>query len=255
MGYILCKVERATIPYYIENISTNIYSIEELCYYMYNNIYLLDETIINEALCTWLRDELKLRRLAQRLYVLLEEQKTMGDFILPIFKEINYLTFMEFKEMNGRLKIFEEQPEVSRLKMKGDYLYQHEKYINAIRVYTETLEKVKDSGMGNQFTGSVFNNMGCSYAKLFQMEEAYECFEQANQILHTKNSLQSYLFAIYLNKGVDAYERAAEEEKVDEETKRDMDTQIRKSQDVVIPSELDPMLDLWTKNYHRNTGL
>ena len=27
---------------------TNIYSIEELCYYLYHNIYLLDETIINE---------------------------------------------------------------------------------------------------------------------------------------------------------------------------------------------------------------
>lgn len=32
-GYILCQLKRAEIPYYIENISTNIYSIEELCYY------------------------------------------------------------------------------------------------------------------------------------------------------------------------------------------------------------------------------
>ena len=42
MGYILCQVKRAKVPYYIENISMNIYSIEELCYYMYHNIYLFD---------------------------------------------------------------------------------------------------------------------------------------------------------------------------------------------------------------------
>ena len=50
-GYILCQLKRAEIPYYIENISTNIYSIEELCYYFYHNIYLLDESILNEHLC------------------------------------------------------------------------------------------------------------------------------------------------------------------------------------------------------------
>ena len=72
-GYILCQVKRAKNPYYISSISTNIYSIEELCYYLYHNIYLLDETIINEQLLVWMKEELHLRRLYHRLYVLLEE--------------------------------------------------------------------------------------------------------------------------------------------------------------------------------------
>ena len=67
-GYILCQLKRAKMPYYIENISTNIYSIEELCYYFYHNIYLLDETILNEHLCDWLRKELGLEKLYRRLY-------------------------------------------------------------------------------------------------------------------------------------------------------------------------------------------
>ena len=62
------------MPYYIENISTNIYSIEELCYYFYHNIYLLDETILNEHLCDWIRKELGLERLYRRLYKILEEE-------------------------------------------------------------------------------------------------------------------------------------------------------------------------------------
>ena len=34
-GYRLCGAKYAQTPYYIENVSTSIYSIEELCYYFY----------------------------------------------------------------------------------------------------------------------------------------------------------------------------------------------------------------------------
>ena len=63
-GYILCQTKKAQRPYFIENISMNIYSIEELCYYLYHNLYLADHTVFNEELCNWLRDELELVHLA-----------------------------------------------------------------------------------------------------------------------------------------------------------------------------------------------
>ena len=59
-GYILCQTEKAAVPYYIESISTNIYTLEELCYYLYHNLYLVDDTILNEGLCVWIEKELKL---------------------------------------------------------------------------------------------------------------------------------------------------------------------------------------------------
>ena len=37
-GYILCQTGRAEAPYFIENISMNIYSLEELCYYLDHNL-------------------------------------------------------------------------------------------------------------------------------------------------------------------------------------------------------------------------
>ena len=66
-GYILCQTQKAKIPYYIENISTNVYSLEELCYYFYHNLYLVDESILNEQLCRWLQEELNLPKLAAKL--------------------------------------------------------------------------------------------------------------------------------------------------------------------------------------------
>ena len=237
MGYILCQVPRAKTPYYIENISMNVYSIEELCYYMYHNIYLLDESIIGENLCFWLRDELELKKL------------------LPIFKEINYLTYAEFKEVSKKLKTLEEQPEGVRMKLKGDYLFNHEKYINAIRVYTEALQRTKSDNLGLQFDGSIYNNMGCTYARLFQTAEAYECFEHSYDILHSGHALQSYLLSAYFNKGKELYEQLCEEEGVDQKTKSAMNAQIQKAQEVVLPKNLDPLLDNWALSYHKSTGL
>ena len=185
-GYILCQIKRASLPFYIENISTNIYSIEELCYYLYHNIYLLDETIINEHLCDWIKNELGLLKLYQKLYRILEEERGAGDFILAVFREINYLTHEQFKKLNEELVVLEQLPEVARKKKKGDYLVDNRMYVNAIRIYEDALRSVDTGGLGGQYEGEIFHNMGCAYLHLFQIEEAKECFEKAYEKLHTK---------------------------------------------------------------------
>ena len=45
---ILCYKKKAKQPYEITRIHRKIYTIEELCYYLCNNLYLIDYTIMNE---------------------------------------------------------------------------------------------------------------------------------------------------------------------------------------------------------------
>ena len=49
-GYILCQTKKADKPFFVESINTNIYSLEELCYFLYHNLYLVDSSIINEII-------------------------------------------------------------------------------------------------------------------------------------------------------------------------------------------------------------
>lgn len=285
-GYILCQVKRAELPYYIENISTNIYSIEELCFYFHNNIYLLDSTILNEELCFWIRDQLGLRRLAQRMYELLDKEATIGDFILPVFKEINYLSMEEFRRLNARIQQLETEPEVLRQKRKGDYLIEHQKYVNAIKIYKKALleksvQKQRQTGekdqLGVQFIGGIWHNMGCAYARLFQMEEAIHCFEQAYEHLRTMESIKSYLYAICLEEGEEAFEQKAAEIGLEsaqtenirqeiEEASRELYTtqdgaayaealELKNSGDEEGYRErMRQLLDRMTGEYHRSTG-
>lgn len=330
-GYILCQVKRAKLPYYIENISTNIYSIEELCFYFYHNIYLLDSTILNEELCFWIRDQLGLKKLADNLYKHLDDDDMkVGDFILPVFKEINYLSLEEFRKLNQQIQQLAKKPEVLRQKRKGDYLMEHGKYVNAIKVYQKALrqetedeaavtdirkpetvaaekaeivqeaetteastetkteeaaetespvaitidmvedpeeraetENVEESEkpeedtsetdatslqeekqeevaadpelphqeilLGKQFIGEIYHNMGCAYARLFQMEEAIRCFEIAYGKLHTMGAVKSLLYAVYMEHGVDAFVEKAKELEVDEERQEEIYVEVEEA--------------------------
>ena len=61
-GYRLCRVRAAEIPFLIESISTNIYTIEELCFFIHNNIPLVDASIMNRELTRWVAQRLALTK-------------------------------------------------------------------------------------------------------------------------------------------------------------------------------------------------
>lgn len=201
MSFDLCQVKKAAKPYYIESISTPVYTIEELCYYLYENICLIDETIINEALCDWIRDELGLKKLYRQLYDQLEKKEGISFFILPIFREIGYLSAERMREVREKLNRLEIQPEDSRQKMKGDYLVKCGMYANAMHEYYQILARRGPGNLGAQFYAEIWNNLGCAYARLFLFEEAGDCFLRAWKQVRTKEMLRKYvsILPLYLS--------------------------------------------------------
>ena len=256
IGYRLCQTKKAENPYFIENISTNVYTMEELCFYMSQNLYLLDETILNHGLVLWLKEELGLTALARRLEKLLEEKVSMAEMILPVMKEIQYLNQAELKALQQNLKQMEEQPPLVRRKKKGDYLVGYRKYGNALRVYSDVLKDTKEEVQEEPvFCGNVLHNMGCAYARLFQMEEALSCFEQANELLHSRKSLKSCLAAVYLLKSKEEFLKKAGELKADDVLIREIEQEILQEQGQKEEEEVtDEMLTAMTEEYHKNTG-
>ena len=46
-GYILCHEKRAETPYYIEAAGIKIWTIEELCYFICQYVWLLDDSFVS----------------------------------------------------------------------------------------------------------------------------------------------------------------------------------------------------------------
>ena len=261
-GYILCQTKKAEHPYFIENISMNIYSIEELCYFLYHNLYLADHTVFNEELCTWLNEELGLTGLAAKLRQNLDRNVSAEDMLYPVFKEINYLTYEEMKELNGQIAVLEKERAAIRQKRKGDSLIENGMYVNAIQIYQKILERDDLDEQRKGLKASVLYNLGCAYSYLFQMEKAGDCFMQAYKREHSAKALKSYILAYRSIHDKINYNEIFADLEVEEEIKNEVEQNIHQvlKEFAAVPekkaeeTELDALLERLTREYHRSTG-
>ncbi len=207
MSFDLCQVKQASKPYYIETIGTFIYSIEELCFYLYENMVLVDQSIMNEQLCIWLRDELGLKRLARQLSEQLEREEGIAGFILPIFREIGYLSAAGMREYAEKIGKLDVQAGDLRQKLKADYLVRSGMYENAINEYWQILDRQSPSSLGTAFYAGVWNNLGCAQARMFRFEEAADCFYRAWKLTPTGEMLRKYVGALPLYLDEEDYEK------------------------------------------------
>ncbi|MFV0527931.1 MAG: hypothetical protein ACK5MN_04290 [Lachnospiraceae bacterium] len=257
--YILSTSPQAETPYYIKNISQNIYSIEELCFYIFHNLYLMDETIMNEDLCLWIETELKMEALARTLTKVISLPFTIKKFVYPIFATTGYYSYEELKEFAGQVKRFEEETDLMRRKMRADTLMENKLYVNAIKVYkgiVKRLDLQKDSPF---FAGEVYHNIGCAFSRLFHTEDALHYFAKANDALHTQKSLMTYLYAYYLARTPIEYQSKLEEMGVDAATRDELQKSISEAiQDISepeAPSEMEETLKRLTNEYQKSTGV
>lgn len=257
-GYILCQTRRAQRPYFIENISLNVYSIEELCYYLYHNLYLVDHTIMNEGLCSWLQEELGLSELAVKIRAKLGKFVSAEDILYPIFKEINYLTYEELKELNVRLQKLNDEAPTMREKQKADALMENEMYVHAIQVYQKLLQKENLEEIKEGLTECIYHNLGCAYSYLFQMEKAVECFRKAYEGSRSREALESYLVAFGITRSPAEYEKMARSLGAEREILEDIKGKLKEfsktPEPVVDKKNVDEILTRLTREYHRSTG-
>ena len=256
-GYILCQVKKAEKPFYIENISTNIYSIEELCYYLYNNLYLVDRSLISNKLCTWLDEELKLPKLAAKLRPFIGKEAGLEEILYPIFKEINYLAYEELRILNGRIERRNKESEEIREKRKGDALMENRMYVNAIRVYQKLLEK-DSREISREMRERILHNQGCAYSYLFQMEKATEYFRKAYEGSRSREALEAYLIAFGMTRTSSEYEKMAKSIGTEKEVLQNIRERLQefsKTPELVVnKTNMDEILTRLTREYHRSTG-
>ena len=207
---ILCNKTKAKKPYYIDDIHLNIYTIEELCFYICNNIYLIDYKIISDRLILWIKDELDMEDLSLNL-----EKKSVKESPARFVWEIlSYTGFCEEDELDEIVSILveikDEKEEEQRKKKADNYLKNGKNYF-AIREYEYILQNIKDNNLGNTFYGKVYHNNAVAYARMFLFKNALENFEKAYNLTRTKESLKEYIACAYFILGEDEYKKLISE--------------------------------------------
>ena len=180
MGEILiCNEPIAALPYYIEGISWNVYSLEELCYYIENNPYLLEKDFMTEELCTWIGKEVKNIKLAEQLRDIMRMDGRLSEFVLALLLESGYCPKDTMKEIVRIVREMEEKSDFECSKVRADRLMEKEKYLSSIYEYKSLLESNEAGEQKKELIGDIWHNLGTAYARLFLFQEAINCYEKA----------------------------------------------------------------------------
>ena len=179
-GLILCREKTVTHPYYVTELGLHLYTGEELCYFIYNDILLIGEDFLDERLFDFLEQlgEEKLADRARRL----KEQAGLFDVLYLLLQELHYYNTAELFAFRRRLEELNGSSFSARLKAKGDYLFECGQYYHAIRVYDQVLEQDARELSDSEFVAKSWHNKGCCNARLEMFDEAMYCMDKAYQL-------------------------------------------------------------------------
>lgn len=201
-GFILCRTGYAKRPYYISNMAINIYSLEELCYYMYNNIYLIGSDLFDAGLIEFIERELKEEQLARQIEFLVAQNAGLSELVLTVLRYVDYYSEREVLALKSVIDKLDTQNVTERLKARADNFLANNRYGSAIRNYETIVYGRRDPVQSDVFYGSVWHNMGVAYAKMYAFSEAAECFERAYERNRDEESYNAQLSAMCLKKDI-----------------------------------------------------
>lgn len=190
---LLCHETMAAVPYYMDEIGINLYTMEELCYYIYTNACLIDRSFMNEELCTWIGQEAQHPQLAEKLQKMIKSDRKLSDFVFAILKDTAYGTMKEMQDSIFAIRQMEEKSDFERSKIRADQLMRKEKYLAAIYEYKRLLAGRDVQEADALLRGAIWHNLGVAYARLFLFAEAGRCFETAYGWNEKEESLKECL--------------------------------------------------------------
>lgn len=211
MGTVMiCRDEPVKMPYYIESMGIRLYSMEELAFFLYENVYLADRQMLGERLWEWIRTEIHNPELAEKLKKGAEAGSSIQNMVLTILRSVDYYTQEELTELSTRMKVLKTYQEQERLKLRADEYFINGNYQAAIYEYEKILDIRQSDRLGVEFYAHVWNNLGVCCCRLFRFGQAARAFRTSWQYQKDPEVLKEYVFAMRLGLQDDDFEQAME---------------------------------------------
>lgn len=196
---ILCKGSMAQTPYHFELTDTDIYTIEELCYYIYNNIYAITEEIFEHSLVEWLKEELQMEEIAQKLENMINNRNNLKDIVVSILCSADYYSEQEILRVIEMIDSMNGLPKALRRKIKADNYLKYGYYPQALCEYESILKSDDAKDISPYAYGLILHNMGIVHLHITSYKAAADCFKNAYAKNSEKQSLIQYLYTLKID--------------------------------------------------------
>lgn len=197
---IVCIGKTAENAYCFPETGAEIYSYEELCYYLSSHMICYLYTLPEEELLYYIRDELGLEKLYRQLAKLTDVDRDQMKYFSALFREGNYYSEEEIRQILDEYRNLKNAPYPMQCKWLGDEYLNAGRAAMAVHSYREAL---KQDSLDKEESGAVYHNMGIAFARLFRFGDAKIHFVKAYQFRGDEESLYYYFCINALKGGVD----------------------------------------------------
>ncbi len=201
MRVSVCVGNYAATPYRVPGLEMNIYCMEELCFVLKENAFLLDFSMMNDHLLDWIDRECGLKELARALHPMIHRQGSLSAFVTAILNFTGLYDEQTVAEVEQALKQGAGLSGIEKKKSQVDYLVKKKKYIAAIRSYDSLIEKWQEqTEEGEPLPAAeclalIWHNKGVALAGLMIYAKAAECFLKAYEMEKRPDFYRDYLAA------------------------------------------------------------
>lgn len=202
----LCLGTLSTTPYFLHGLGVNIYSMDELCYYLVQNAYILDHDLIDFKLCDFMRDNLGMEELSEHIRQMIRNNKTIGEMVTTILTATAYCDEEEIRRIRQLLVDNASLSFAAKRKVRGDNLLCANKYTRAIEEYQYVLSSLSKEEEPELYS-SILHNIGVAYSQMFLLDKAAKYYMEAYKTDQDRESLIMYLICTRLSKSKEEYDR------------------------------------------------
>ena len=211
MRISICVGKYAAVPYCVPGLELSVHCIEELCYCIRENAFLIDASLMNDDLVNWIDKDCGLTALAKELYPMVHKKGSLSSFVTMILEFTGLYDGTVTGEVEQTLKKGAGLSGIEKRKSQIDYLVKKKKYGAAIRGYEELLsqwqETLKEGGElpAGKVRSGILHNKGVAFAGLMLYAQAAECFLEAYGIEKDSRMYEDYLAAKRMELAEEAY--------------------------------------------------
>ncbi len=230
---ILCSGERTKRPYVFGSTGVRIYSMEELCYYLNNHVYMIEEDMFREELFDWIDLELKLSERAQKLRLLKKQGADVKTIVTVILCSTDYYTEAEIKSV---LKVLDEiigMPTIKRNYIKANTLLHNQQYKEAAAEYERLMNSKEIIQISPEEYGDVYHNLAIAKLHVTGLKEASKLLLHAYERNGKEASLKQYLISLRLIGSTQEYENKIQEFQVREELRNEIEDHLKRMEEEV----------------------
>lgn len=161
-------------PYHIAQAEASVYCVEELCFALSKNAFVLDRGILDLRLVKWLETQCGLSELARKLQTLVYGNASPSAFVGAILEYAHFGTEKSREEIREKLRLSADTDQSVRKKNFADHLTDNGHYEQAVIAYEKALAEIPFTD--HVLRSEALYNKGVALCRLFSFEAAAEAF-------------------------------------------------------------------------------